>query len=111
MEKLRFFEDIRLPSGWIELGLDLLRRTRSITFNPANNSHDFFELYSVPSHESGRPEIVKGNEIGSNKQYVEPGDILISKINPRLNRAFRVMEVEGLGQRFQPQEPQVLVLG
>ena len=90
IEKLRFFEDTRLPPSWIELGLNVLRRTRSITFNPANNSHGFFELYSVPSHESGRPEIEQGSEIGSNKQYVEPGDILISKINPRLNRAWVV---------------------
>jgi len=35
----------------------------------------------------------------------------MASLEQHLSRACRVMEVEGLGQRFQPQEPQVLVLG
>lgn len=49
-----------------------------------------FELYSVPSFDVRRPEIVSGAAIGSNKQIVEPGTVLLCKINPRINRAWYV---------------------
>ena len=47
-----------------------------------------FELYSVPSHEHGTPEITPGRAIGSNKRTVEPGTVLLCKINPRINRVW-----------------------
>ena len=47
-------------------------------------------MYSVPSFPSGQPEILKGTDIGSTKQVVLPGDVLICKINPRINRVWRV---------------------
>ena len=47
-----------------------------------------FELYSVPSHEHGTPEITPGRSIGSNKRTVEPGTVLLCKINPRINRVW-----------------------
>lgn len=49
-----------------------------------------FELYSVPSFDTGHPETVPGKAIGSAKQRVEPGDVLICKINPRINRVWVV---------------------
>jgi type I restriction enzyme S subunit len=45
-----------------------------------------YELYSVPSWSTGEPEVVDGGLVGSSKRSVQPGDVLISKINPRLNR-------------------------
>ena len=47
-----------------------------------------FELYSVPSHEHGTPEITPGRTIGSHKRTVEPGTVLLCKINPRINRVW-----------------------
>ena len=79
-----------LPSGWEKVSLGLFRQQTTSSFNPAAHGTSHFELYSVPSHELGRPEVVLGSAIGSNKQYVAPGDVLISKINPRLNRAWVV---------------------
>ena len=79
-----------LPSGWEKVSLGLFRQQTTSSFNPAAHGTSHFELYSVPSHEFGRPEVVLGSAIGSNKQYVAPGDVLISKINPRLNRAWVV---------------------
>ncbi len=52
-----------------------------------------FELHSVPSHESGTPEILSTNDTDSNKQFVNPNDVLISKTNPRLNRTWVVGNV------------------
>lgn len=51
-----------------------------------------FELWSVPSFSSGKPEIVKGLSIGSTKQKVQANDILVCKINPRINRVWQVSD-------------------
>ena len=58
--------------------------------NPMANPNQFYELYSVPSYETGAPEIISGGEIGSSKVTVEEGDVLICKINPRINRVWVV---------------------
>ena len=58
--------------------------------NPMDFPEQLFELYSVPSFETGYPEIIKGVEIGSTKITVEEGDVLICKINPRINRVWVV---------------------
>ena len=58
--------------------------------NPLDFPEQLFELYSVPSFETGYPEIVKGKEIGSTKITIEEGDVLVSKINPRINRVWVV---------------------
>lgn len=62
----------------------------SATVNPADTPEDLFELYSVPSYENQYPEIVKGKEIGSAKAVVQEGDVLICKINPKINRVWVV---------------------
>lgn len=56
----------------------------------AENKNRTYELYSVPCFEAKYPEIVKGAEIGSTKVLVNKGDVLISKINPHLNRVWCV---------------------
>ena len=62
----------------------------SATVNPADTPENLFELYSVPSYENQYPEIVKGKEIGSAKAVVQEGDVLICKINPKINRVWVV---------------------
>ncbi len=58
--------------------------------NPLATPDQMYELYSVPSFEDGYPEIILGADIGSTKVTVEEGDILICKINPRINRVWVV---------------------
>lgn len=60
------------------------------TINPPDNPDEVYELYSVPSFDSQYPEIIKGSEIGSSKITVEDGDVLVCKINPRINRVWIV---------------------
>ena len=62
------------------------------SINPLNFPDQKFELYSVPSFETGQPQIVYGSEIGSNKQQVQKNDILLCKINPRINRVWKVTQ-------------------
>ena len=49
-----------------------------------------YEVFSVPSFDCGNPELLDGSEIKSSKRPVEPGDVLLCKINPRINRVWRV---------------------
>ena len=81
----------RLPQGWatIELG-KLIARTQSV--NPSITTENVYELWSVPAFPSDTPEYIQGKEIGSNKQVVKPGDVLLCKINPRINRVWLVRE-------------------
>ena len=55
--------------------------------NPASFPDEEFELYSIPAHDRGGPEVAQGSAIGSAKQLVEPGDVMISKIIPHIRRA------------------------
>jgi type I restriction enzyme S subunit len=71
-----------------KLGDFLAKRSRGIV--PASTPDETFELYSVPAFEGKRPEVVTGGQIGSNKQIVDPGTVLLCKINPRINRAWTV---------------------
>jgi type I restriction enzyme S subunit len=79
-------------SDWISLPLSDLPIASGKSINPFEFPNEEFELYSVPSHETGRPELVKGEDIGSNKQLVSPGTVLLCKINPRINRTWIVGE-------------------
>ncbi len=79
-----------LPPGWVLTTLGQIRKADRKTIEPAKTPEQAFELYSVPIFNTGRPEIVFGKEIGSNKQYVEKETVLICKINPRINRVWVV---------------------
>ena len=71
-----------------KLGDFLAKRSRGIV--PTSTPDETFELYSVPAFEGRRPEVATGGQIGSNKQIVDPGTVLLCKINPRINRAWTV---------------------
>ncbi|MBV6804091.1 restriction endonuclease subunit S [Xanthomonas campestris pv. lawsoniae] len=79
-----------LPSGWSETEIGPVNTYSSETLNPAKAPKQTFELYSVPVFAKRKPEIVDGKDIGSTKQKVEPDDVLLCKINPRINRVWLV---------------------
>lgn len=79
-----------LPKGWSLTSLDQVQMNLSSSINPAKTPDEKFELYSVPSYETNRPEIIVGREVGSSKRTVTPGTVLLCKINPRINRAWVV---------------------
>ena len=64
----------------------------SENINPMKLPNTIFEMYSVPIYETGHPEYLRGNEIGSNKVIVKKNDILLCKINPRINRVWVVAD-------------------
>jgi type I restriction enzyme S subunit len=79
-----------VPRNWIWTSVGSINRFTSSSINPLNYANDLFELYSVPSSENNYPEILRGSEIGSSKQVVSKNDVLICKINPRINRVWIV---------------------
>jgi type I restriction enzyme S subunit len=87
-----------LPTTWSEVRFGDLNRFCSRTINPAKSPDELFELYSVPSFPSGKPESQLGKAIGSSKQMVEPADVLVCKINPRINRVWQVLPKQKLRQ-------------
>ena len=82
-----------LPPGWASVDLgDLGVEIRG---QLAPQSGTTYDLYSVPAFASQRPERIDGSEIKSGKREVESGDVLLCKINPRINRVWSVSETEG----------------
>ncbi len=82
--------DFNLPEGWLLAKFGDLNSFKSSIINPDRFGSETFELFSVPIFPTKKPEIVSGAEIGSSKQLVDPKDILLCKINPRINRVWRV---------------------
>ena len=81
-----------LPENWCWTRLENINKYRGKSVTPQNNDDILFELYSVPSCENKYPEILTGSKIGSSKQLVEKKDVLLCKINPRINRVWQVLE-------------------
>ena len=81
-----------VPENWVWTRLININEYQGKSVNPSNNENSTFELYSVPSFEKNYPDILAGADIGSSKQAVERNDVLICKINPRINRVWIVSE-------------------
>ena len=69
-----------------------INQYKSESINPAKTPDTVFEMYSVPIYETGHPEYLRGGEIASNKVVVKKNDILLCKINPRINRVWVVSD-------------------
>lgn len=79
-----------LPDGWNWKRLKDINQYHGRNVLPQDEPEREYELYSVPSSANNYPEILHGKEIGSSKQSVEVGDVLLCKINPRINRVWQV---------------------
>lgn len=78
-------------SGMVQIvGLDEVIAKRNGSVDPAKFPGEVFELLSIPAFDTGKPEITVGAEIGSTKQVVQEGDVLLSKIVPHIRRAWVV---------------------
>ncbi|ACB76291.1 restriction endonuclease subunit S [Opitutus terrae] len=75
---------------WPRVELGELMPGRGESVDPANHADEPFDLYSIPAFDSQKPEVLTGAQIGSTKQAVETGDVLLSKIVPHIRRAWVV---------------------
>lgn len=81
-----------VPENWVWVRLGEVNKYISKSVNPVSEPDKIFELYSVPSMVDNYPEIIAGSDIGSSKQSVCKKDVLLCKINPRINRVWKVSQ-------------------
>ena len=78
-----------IPKGWSVFRLDQLadHHTRSVAPNGFPELE--FEHFSIPAHDTGRiPAIETGGAIKSNKTVVPSDSVLLSKLNPEIQRVW-----------------------
>ena len=80
------------PHSWCLASIEDINSYKSETINPSNYPNSIFDVYSVPTYSTGKPEKLTGKDIRSTKQSVRKGDILLCKINPHLNRVWLIEE-------------------
>lgn len=83
-----------LPKSWETIQLAECQ-ARTTTVDPRKEPLTKFELFSVPSYSDSTPDQVTGADIGSAKQQVEPGDVLLCKIVPHIRRGWVVPPPSG----------------
>ena len=85
-----------IPPGWATTTLGDLGVEIRGHVSPAPGTT--YDLYSVPTFPTKRPERLDGAQIKSGKRGVQCGDVLLCKINPRINRVWVVGETESCPQ-------------
>lgn len=86
-----WFVDDDVAVGAMDLGVveDLVVLHKE-SLDPSSNPEELFDHYSIPAFDSNRyPAKEAGGNIKSNKSIVPKGAILLSKLNPRIPRAWR----------------------
>jgi len=81
---------------FVDAGELMARRSGSV--DPSKFPDEEFELHSIPAFDAGKPEVLRGDQIGSTKQLVAPNDVMISKIVPHIRRSTIVPEFTGRRQ-------------
>ncbi len=79
-----------IPANWQWVKLGKFNQYEGENIEPSATPDTVFELYSVPSCTENYPEIIVGEKIGSSKKSVKKNDVLLCKINPRINRVWKV---------------------
>ena len=84
-----------IPAEWDILRIDSVAEYVRESKTPSWLSNKTVVHYSIPSiQEFGVGQIEDGGELDSNKLLVEPGDLLVSKLNPRKGTICRVQQHE-----------------
>jgi type I restriction enzyme, S subunit len=80
-----------LPASWSVEPLSACNQRRLAKINPASHAAETFEYYSIPAFQRDqRPTLAKGSEIGSSKLLLDSGTVLFGKLNPRVEKVWRV---------------------
>ena len=82
-------------SAAASIALECMMPLRLGSVDPSAFPDEEFDLYSIPAFDQGEPEVLKGSAIGSAKQIVRPGDVLLSRIVPHIRRAWVVGDDRG----------------
>ena len=89
-ERYRENEVLNTVYELVPIGRFLRSNVKSI--DPRNRPDELFELLSIPAYDAGKPDLLRGSDIGSSKKIVYSGDVLLSRIIPHIRRAWVVKE-------------------
>lgn len=85
-------QPFKIPNNWFWTDIASINGYSGTAVDPMKFPETIYELYSIPSSANDFPEIISGSEIGSSKQSVIKNDVLLCKINPRINRVWKVSQ-------------------
>ena len=92
-------EVMDIPVDWDVTTLGEVNTLRSRTLVPGTFPDEVFEYYSIPDYQNGeRPGRVAGRTIASAKLQLKPKSVLFGKLNPRVEKIWRVGALNGLRQ-------------
>jgi len=78
-----------IPRGWEVGPLSRIARLATNTVNPGGQPDRLWEHYSIPAYDQvGRPTLDLGASIKSNKYEVGKTAVLVSKLNPAIQRVW-----------------------
>ncbi len=86
----RYREVLASKSSYPLIPIGRFYRKRVKSTDPRLTPDETYELWSIPAFGKGKPEVLKGSEIGSPKKIVYPGDVLLSRIVPHIRRSWVV---------------------
>ena len=82
-------DDEGKPTGWSIYSLSDLAQHHRATLSPGAQPDRTFEHYSIPAYDAGNePATDLGGSIKSNKTIVPDGAVLLSKLNPEIERVW-----------------------
>ena len=80
-----------IPVGWCSLALDELADHLREAIDPGRSPEREYALYSIPAFDVDKnPEMARGDAIRSNKFTVKSGTVLLSRLNPEIERIWLV---------------------
>ncbi|MFN9799446.1 MAG: restriction endonuclease subunit S, partial [Bacteroidota bacterium] len=92
-------EVLEIPLDWEVITLGELNTLKSRTLLPESFPEEIFEYYSIPDYQNGElPGRVPGKSIASAKLVLKPRSVLFGKLNPRVEKVWRVGPQSGLRQ-------------
>ncbi len=82
-----------LPDNWDIIALGDINIRKAPTLTPKNFADETFEYYSIPDYQRDQtPSLTAGDAIESSKLLLEPKTVLFGKLNPRVEKVWRVAE-------------------
>ena len=79
-----------IPEGWVVQPLEYIAQELTKKENPALSPDTIYHHYSLPAYKVESPAIEAGDKIRSTKTTVQPGVVLVSRIEPENNRVWLV---------------------
>jgi len=79
-----------MATEWKKESLERVAKLVKQPWNPSKEDEPLVSLFSIPAFDVGQPDVVAPSDIKSNKLVVPNNSVLLSKLNPRIERVWKV---------------------